>query len=49
MEQRLSELEVERTSKGGREKGSAAAQGAIRERERQKIDCCQQPKDSYAI
>ena len=48
MEPRLSELEVERTGKGGREKRSAAAQGAIRERGRQTIHGCQQPKDSYA-
>ena len=46
MEPRLSELEVERTGKGGREKRSAAAKGAIREREGQTIFGCQQPKDS---
>ena len=33
---------------GGRVKRSAAAEGAIRERERQTIHGCQQPKDSYA-
>ena len=47
MELRLSELEVERTGKGGREKRSAAVKGGKRERERQTIHGCQQPKDSY--
>ena len=48
MEPRLSELEVERTGKGGSEKRSAAIEEANVKGKDTLIDGCQQPKDSYA-